>query len=161
MAGGVMTFVAGLYAVFALPDCLLRTGLWIATHTVYRVHVEGREDLPDRGGIIFYAPALSRFQQFMILSVLDRQVHFVTLPGPVPGWNRANDALCICRPAPPSKEAILYGFLHSMDDRISHLNVDVKAPRGSRIFSLINVQFSPRKSPAQAAGDSAVAEGIT
>jgi len=97
----------------------------------------------------------------MLLSVLDRQVHFVTLPGPLPDWNQANDALCICRPAPPSKEDILYGFLHSTDDRISHLNVDVKAPRGSRIFSRVAVQFSPCKSPAQAAGDSAVAEGIT
>ncbi len=161
MAGGAMTSLAGLYAVFALPDSLLRLGLWIATHTIYRVRVEGRDDLPDRGGIIFYAPAFSRFQQLILLSALDRQIHFVTPPDPPPDWNQANDALCICRPSQPSKQAILYGFVHSTGDHIFHLNVDVKAPRGSRIFSRIAVHFSPRKSPAQAAGDSAVAEGIT
>jgi acyl-[acyl-carrier-protein]-phospholipid O-acyltransferase/long-chain-fatty-acid--[acyl-carrier-protein] ligase len=159
MAGGAMTFLAGLYAVFALPDSLLRLGLWIATHTIYRVRIEGRDNLPDRGGIIFYAPALSRFQQLMLLSALDRQVHFVTPPDPPPDWNQANDALCICRPAQPSRNPKPYTFVAV--GKLSYLNVDVVLPRGSRIFSRIAVQFSLRKSPPSAAGDSAVAEGIT
>jgi acyl-[acyl-carrier-protein]-phospholipid O-acyltransferase/long-chain-fatty-acid--[acyl-carrier-protein] ligase len=159
MAGGAMTFLAGLYAVLALPDSLLRLTLWIATHTIYRVRVEGRETLPDRGGIILYAPALSRFQQLMLLSVLDRQVHFVTPPDPPPEWDFSNDVLCICRPAQPPHNPQPYAF--AAVGKISFLNVNVVSPRSSRMFSCIAVQFWPRKNPARAAGDSAVAEGMT
>ena len=159
MVGAGMTFVAGLYAVFALPNSLVRTGLWIATHTIYRVRVEGRDNLPDRGGVIFHAPALSRFQRLMLLSVLDRQVHFVTPPTPPGDWNSTNDALCICSPAQPQRNPKPYAFVTI--GSIAHLKVDVAAPRGNGIFSRVTVHFSLFKSPARAAGDSAVAEGIT
>jgi len=39
--------------------------------------------------------------------------------------------------------------------------VDVATPKGSGIFSRVTVHFSLSKSPARAAGDSAIAEGIT
>ncbi len=109
MAGAGMTFLAGLYASLALPDSLLRSGLWIATHTIYRVRVEGRENLPDRGGIVLHAPALSRFQQLILMSVLDRQIHFVTPPDTAGDWNHFNDALCIClaRAATAEPETVL------------------------------------------------------
>src|SRR6266446_10781083 len=38
----VMSLVATLYTVWLLPDSLLRLMLWIATHTLYRLDVEGR-----------------------------------------------------------------------------------------------------------------------
>ncbi|MGO9641173.1 MAG: hypothetical protein ACLP1Y_07715, partial [Candidatus Acidiferrales bacterium] len=160
LAGAGMTFLAGLYASLALPDSLLRTGLWIATHTVYRVRVEGREHLPDRGGVVFYAPALSRFEQLMLLSVLDRQVQFVTPPDAPRPWNTSRDALCICSPAHPPQGQIHYGFLNSRDDLVFRVDVDVVAPRGSRMFSSVSVRFSPRPLPPRGTpAGPAIAEG--
>jgi len=163
MSGAAMTFLAGLYASLALPDSLLRSGLWIATHTVYRVHVEGRESLPDRGGIVFHAPALSRFQKLMLLSVLDRHVHFVTPPDQPGDWNQSSDALCVCRPANPLTKPLLYAIVQSADQPPFHLIVDVAAPQENKMFSRIMVRFSLPQSPARAAGpgDPATAERTT
>ena len=38
----VMSLLATIYTVYLLPDSLLRLLLWIATHTLYRLDVEGR-----------------------------------------------------------------------------------------------------------------------
>src|SRR6267143_10964 len=40
------------YALWLLPDSLLRLFLWIATQTLYRLDVEGRENVPARGGAL-------------------------------------------------------------------------------------------------------------
>jgi acyl-[acyl-carrier-protein]-phospholipid O-acyltransferase/long-chain-fatty-acid--[acyl-carrier-protein] ligase len=158
LAGAGMTFLAGLYASLALSDSLLRSGLWIATHTVYRVRVEGREHLPDRAGVVLFAPALSRLQQLMLLSVLDRQVEFVTPPDEPRPWNTSRDALCICSAAQPLQGQMRSGFLSSRDNPVSGVDVVVVAPRGSRIFSSITVRFSPRPLPPQTAAGPAIAE---
>ena len=47
-----MTLAATTYVLCLLPDSLLRLLLWIATHTLYRLDVEGRENVPARGGAL-------------------------------------------------------------------------------------------------------------
>src|SRR5690242_1293566 len=44
----VMSVGATAYVLWLLPDSLLRLLLWIATHTLYRLDVVGRENVPDR-----------------------------------------------------------------------------------------------------------------
>ena len=47
-----MTLAATLYAVVFLPDSMLRLGLWLLTHSIYRIRVEGRDNIPERGGAL-------------------------------------------------------------------------------------------------------------
>ncbi|MGC1187065.1 MAG: MFS transporter [Candidatus Acidiferrales bacterium] len=79
-AGAVMTIAALLYAVLARPDSLLRLWLWAWTHTRYRLTLEGRELLPDHGGVVLVEDGISRRDALLIVSAMERPVHFMALP---------------------------------------------------------------------------------
>ncbi|MVC24885.1 MFS transporter, partial [Vibrio cholerae] len=51
-AASMATIAATVYVVYLLPDSLLRLVLWMLTHTLYRIHVEGRENVPVKGGAV-------------------------------------------------------------------------------------------------------------
>ena len=57
-AGACMTVAATLYAVLLLPDSVRRLGLWILTHTLYHIRIEGRDSIPERGGAIIRSARL-------------------------------------------------------------------------------------------------------
>jgi MFS family permease len=42
LSASLMTVAATVYVLYLLPDGLLRLLLWIATHTLYRIHLAGR-----------------------------------------------------------------------------------------------------------------------
>ncbi|HEV3483738.1 MAG TPA: MFS transporter, partial [Candidatus Acidoferrales bacterium] len=44
--GAILTLVTTAYSIDLLPDSLLRFVLWAATHSIYRIRVEGRENIP-------------------------------------------------------------------------------------------------------------------
>ncbi|HUV12105.1 MAG TPA: MFS transporter, partial [Acidobacteriota bacterium] len=46
LASSALTVGATLYVVILLPDAMLRFLLWLLTHTLYRVRVEGRDNIP-------------------------------------------------------------------------------------------------------------------
>ena len=77
-AGAVMTIFALAYAIFARPDSLLRLWLWFWTHTRYRITVEGRELLPERGGVVLIARQLDRTQAHLLIAAMDRPIHFLS-----------------------------------------------------------------------------------
>ena len=54
-----MTLAATVYVVWLLPDSLLRFVLWVLTHTVYRIRVDGRDNIPGKGGALFVCNHLS------------------------------------------------------------------------------------------------------
>ena len=54
-----MTVVATFYAIVLLPDSLLRLALWVVSHTIYSIRVEGRDNIPERGAALFVADDLS------------------------------------------------------------------------------------------------------
>jgi acyl-[acyl-carrier-protein]-phospholipid O-acyltransferase/long-chain-fatty-acid--[acyl-carrier-protein] ligase len=76
-AGAVMTILALAYSVFARPDSLLRLWLWFWTHTRYRLSVEGRELLPEHGGVVLFAQSLTRLDAHLLIAAMDRPVHFL------------------------------------------------------------------------------------
>jgi acyl-[acyl-carrier-protein]-phospholipid O-acyltransferase/long-chain-fatty-acid--[acyl-carrier-protein] ligase len=77
-AGAVMTIFALAYAIFARPDSLLRLWLWFWTHTRYRIMVDGRELLPERGGVVLIARQLDRTQAHLLIAAMDRPIHFLS-----------------------------------------------------------------------------------
>ena len=75
--GALMTLAATAYVLWLLPDSLLRFVLWVLTHTVYRIRVDGRDNIPSKGGALFVCNHLSLVDGLLLLSSTDRHVRFI------------------------------------------------------------------------------------
>jgi len=79
--GGVLTLAGAVYALFLLPDALLRFVLWVLTRTIYRIRVEGRDNIPAKGGALFVCNHVSFVDALLLLASTDRQVRFMMYQG--------------------------------------------------------------------------------
>src|SRR5438128_5117486 len=77
----IATLGATAYVLWLLPDSLLRLMLWIATHTVYRLDVEGRENVPARGGALLTPNHVSMADAVLLIASIDRPVRFLMFKG--------------------------------------------------------------------------------
>jgi len=77
----VLTLAATIYVVWLLPDSLLRLLLWMLTHTLYLLDVEGRENVPARGGAMLAPNHVSMADAVLLLAALDRPVRFLMFKG--------------------------------------------------------------------------------
>jgi len=75
--GAVMTLGATFYAVLLLPDSLLRLALWMLTHSFYRIRVEGRDNIPERGGALLVANHMSWVDALLLIASTDRAIRFL------------------------------------------------------------------------------------
>ncbi|HYL84442.1 MAG TPA: acyl-[ACP]--phospholipid O-acyltransferase [Candidatus Angelobacter sp.] len=69
------------YVVWLLPDSLLRLLLWIATHTLYRLDVVGRENVPVRGGALLTPNHVSMADAVLLIGSIDRPIRFLMFRG--------------------------------------------------------------------------------
>ena len=46
---GLVTLVSSIYVLWIGPSFLIRFTLWLLTHTLYRIKIEGQENVPSRG----------------------------------------------------------------------------------------------------------------
>ena len=72
-----LTLVATLYVLYLLPDSLLRLLLWLLTHSMYRIKVEGRDNIPERGGALFVCNHMSFVDACLLIASTDRPIRFV------------------------------------------------------------------------------------
>jgi acyl-[acyl-carrier-protein]-phospholipid O-acyltransferase/long-chain-fatty-acid--[acyl-carrier-protein] ligase len=79
LVAGLLTLGATIYVVWLLPDSLLRLALWALTHTVYRIKVLGRDNIPEKGGALFVCNHLSHVDALLLLASTDRHVRFLML----------------------------------------------------------------------------------
>src|SRR5579863_4749446 len=79
--GAILTAVMTIYAVYLLPDSLLRLVLWMVTHSIYRIRVEGRENIPETGGALFVANHMSLVDALLLLASTDRPIRFLMYKG--------------------------------------------------------------------------------
>ena len=77
----LVTFVATAYVVWLLPDSLLRLMLWMATHTLYRLDVTGRENVPARGGALLTPNHVSMADAAFLIASIDRPIRFLMFRG--------------------------------------------------------------------------------
>jgi acyl-[acyl-carrier-protein]-phospholipid O-acyltransferase/long-chain-fatty-acid--[acyl-carrier-protein] ligase len=77
----VMSLAATIYTVWLLPDSLLRLMLWIATHTLYRLDVVGRENVPARGGVLLTPNHVSMADAVLLIASIDRPIRFIMFKG--------------------------------------------------------------------------------
>jgi acyl-[acyl-carrier-protein]-phospholipid O-acyltransferase/long-chain-fatty-acid--[acyl-carrier-protein] ligase len=73
----VISFGATAYIMTVLPDFAVRLALWLLTHTFYRIRVEGRENLPQRGPALLVCNHISFVDPFLIGASTDRFVRFL------------------------------------------------------------------------------------
>ena len=75
----LLTLGGSIYVIFLLPDALLRFLLWLATHTLYRVRVMGRDNIPAKGGALFVCNHLSLADAVLLQASTDRPIRFIML----------------------------------------------------------------------------------
>ena len=75
------TLAATAYVLYLLPDSLLRLLLWIATHTLYRLDVAGRENVPARGGALLTPNHVSMADAVFLIASIDRPIRFLMFRG--------------------------------------------------------------------------------
>jgi acyl-[acyl-carrier-protein]-phospholipid O-acyltransferase/long-chain-fatty-acid--[acyl-carrier-protein] ligase len=76
-ACGMISFLATVYVVKLLPQAFVRLMLVLATHTLYRVRVEGRENIPVKGGALFVSNHLSFVDALLLTAATERNVRFI------------------------------------------------------------------------------------
>ncbi len=81
LAGAGLTVAATAYVVILLPDSLLRLVLWMLTHSLYRIKVEGRDNIPERGGALFVCNHMSMVDAMLLIASTDRAIRFVMYKG--------------------------------------------------------------------------------
>jgi len=60
---------------------LLRLLLWIATNTLYRLDVVGRENVPARGGALLTPNHVSMADAVLLIASIDRPIRFIMFKG--------------------------------------------------------------------------------
>jgi len=71
---------------YLLPDSLLRLLLWIATHTLYRIHTKGAENVPARGGAMLCPNHGSMVDGVLLIATTDRPIRFLMFKGSYEHW---------------------------------------------------------------------------
>ena len=66
-----------IYIVVLIPGVTVRFFVWLATHTIYRVRVHGRDFLPDRGGALLVANHVSWMDGILLLTASSRPVRIL------------------------------------------------------------------------------------
>ena len=85
-ACGVTTLVGSAYAIYLLPDALLRFLLLGFTHTVYRIKIVGRANVPERGGALLVSNHLSFVDALLLQASMDRPIRFIMYRGLYDLW---------------------------------------------------------------------------
>jgi len=77
LAGAVLSLIGTLYCLQLVPESLVRFLLWMLTKTFYRIHVEGRDNIPEKGGALFVCNHVSFVDAPLLMASTDRKVRFL------------------------------------------------------------------------------------
>ena len=83
---GLITLPVLIYVVWLIPQATIRFIVWLASHTVYRVRVFGRENLPETGGALLVANHVSWLDGIMLLIASSRHVRLVVFAPTANAW---------------------------------------------------------------------------
>jgi acyl-[acyl-carrier-protein]-phospholipid O-acyltransferase / long-chain-fatty-acid--[acyl-carrier-protein] ligase len=77
LAAAIMIAGGTAWAVHLLPDSLLRLALVLATHTIYRLRILGREHVPAEGGVLLVPNHVSLVDALVLMAATARPIRFV------------------------------------------------------------------------------------
>src|SRR5579864_3589795 len=81
LTGALITFGGTVYLLYLLPDWFLRLLLFFLTHTLYRIKVIGRDNIPEKGGALFVSNHMSFVDVLLLLASTDRPIRFLMFQG--------------------------------------------------------------------------------
>ena len=76
-ATAVLTVIGTAWALWLLPEALLRAVLVILTNSLYRLRIVGHEHVPKTGGALLVPNHVSFIDGLLLIASLDRHVRFV------------------------------------------------------------------------------------
>ena len=76
-ATSLATIAGTVWALWLLPDALLRLVLVLATNSIYRLQIVGEEHIPKSGGALLVPNHVSFIDGVLLITSLDRPVRFV------------------------------------------------------------------------------------
>lgn len=76
-AAAAFTVLGTAWALWLLPEALIRVVLVILTNSLYRLRIVGHEHVPQRGGALLVPNHVSFIDGFLLIASLDRPVRFV------------------------------------------------------------------------------------
>jgi acyl-[acyl-carrier-protein]-phospholipid O-acyltransferase/long-chain-fatty-acid--[acyl-carrier-protein] ligase len=76
LAGAALSLAGTIYCVRLMPDSLVRMLLWLLTKTIYRIRVEGRDNIPEKGGALFVCNHVSFVDAPLLMAATDRKIRF-------------------------------------------------------------------------------------
>jgi len=74
---GILNAVVAIYIYTLVPEFLIRFVMWLLIHTVYRVKVEGSEQIPDEGPCLLVCNHVSFVDAVVVGAFVRRPVRFV------------------------------------------------------------------------------------
>jgi acyl-[acyl-carrier-protein]-phospholipid O-acyltransferase/long-chain-fatty-acid--[acyl-carrier-protein] ligase len=74
---GVAMLAVTLYVVKLLPEYLGRLVTWMVTHAIYRIRIEGQENVPSRGPALIVANHVSHVDGLLIAACVQRFIRFL------------------------------------------------------------------------------------
>jgi len=83
---GIATVPVFLYVVWLLPGASARCLVWLLSHTIYRVRVEGRSNVPEEGGALLVANHVSYIDGVLLLLFSYRPIRMVAYADYVQRW---------------------------------------------------------------------------
>jgi acyl-[acyl-carrier-protein]-phospholipid O-acyltransferase / long-chain-fatty-acid--[acyl-carrier-protein] ligase len=65
------------YCLQLIPDSLVRFLLWLLTKSIYRIRVEGRDNIPKKNGALFVCNHVSFVDAPLLMASTDRKIRFL------------------------------------------------------------------------------------
>jgi acyl-[acyl-carrier-protein]-phospholipid O-acyltransferase/long-chain-fatty-acid--[acyl-carrier-protein] ligase len=74
---GLFTLAATVYVLKILPDFLIRFSLWLLTHTLYRIRINGQQHVPFRGPALLVCNHVSHADALLVAACVQRFIRFM------------------------------------------------------------------------------------
>lgn len=81
LLAGLATLPVCVYIVWLIPQASIRFLVWLASRTVYRVRIGGRENLPEVGGALLVANHVSWIDGVLLLLSSSRPIRMIVWSG--------------------------------------------------------------------------------
>lgn len=78
---GVLTIPVFVYIIVSIPQAVIRFFVWLLAHTLYRIKVYDRDNLPEEGGALLVANHVSWLDGILLLLTSSRPIRMIVYSG--------------------------------------------------------------------------------